>query len=122
MIQIMCVSVMMTLHSNFNRYQAQLYSYPDCSESTIESLEESLFVNITKHKSFIRYMLRPDTLIRNSKNVLQKKKKGQPATFTDNVGWSMEETFLENVSYQIPQKELHSQICDFLLHEIQSMF
>ena len=79
------------------RYQSQLYSHPDCPETNLDELEESIYQNIVKHGNFARFHLRPDNLFRHTKVSAEKKKRGQPTSFTDWFGNALEETFFGGV-------------------------
>ena len=83
--------------SKYFRYQSQLYSHPDCPETNLDELEESIYRIISKHGNVFLHHFRPVNLRRHIKVAAERKKRGQPSTFTDWYGNALGETFFDGV-------------------------
>ncbi|XP_062622371.1 cytosolic phospholipase A2-like [Saccostrea cucullata] len=74
-------------------YLSQLYSHPDWPKKTPGELQEELGRNI-EHSPF--WLLKPQSLYTYVSRIVQKRRQGQPVSFTDFFGCLVGDTILKN--------------------------
>lgn len=78
------------------RYLSTLYSHPDWPNTHPRVVRDELRDNIDDN--WVWMMLTPSWLYRHLKILAQKKRRGQPVSFTDFFGYLVGETILKDVS------------------------
>ena len=88
------------LHLNYFRYISQLYSHPDYPEKSPGELQKELRANVTS--SWVSNLFSARSMYRYVSNIIEKRRTGQPVSFTDFFGWLVGETLLPKVSEEKP--------------------
>jgi len=77
-------------------YLSTLYSHPDWPNIDPRQVRQQLKENISDH--WLWMMLTPSWMYGNLNKIMEKKRRGQPVSFTDFFGYSVGQTILKDVS------------------------
>ena len=83
------------LYCVVDRYLSYLYSHPDFPKRTPGELQEELKSSVDSSPF---WLLGPQSMYRYIKRILEKRRQGQPVSFTDFFGHLVGETLLRGVS------------------------